>query len=259
MAGKILLINHTTAFFMDSLVTGLQKLGIETVQVEPVIEQIAREQGNTDIFLLFTGDYIYETKLLKYLQELCVSGKHLCVFGYSAEISEIENVIPKEWIDREFVRPINVHSLTGVLSMIIDEEREMKRRKHILLIDDDVSFLRIMQKWLSVKYQVTAVKSGMQAFTFLANNVPDLILLDYDMPIAAGPQVLELIRSEAPSASIPVIFLTGKNDRESVMTAMSRKPDGYLLKSMSKEEIVAATERFLESRSQEKSVETGAH
>ena len=57
-----------------------------------------------------------------------------------------------------------------------------------------------------------------------------------------------MIRSEPNSAQIPVIFLTGKNDRESVVSVMRLKPDGYLLKSMSREDILASVDRFFETR-----------
>ena len=73
---------------------------------------------------------------------------------------------------------------------------ENRLGKRILLVDDDPTFLKMLQGWLHEKYNITAVKSGMQAITYLANHTPDLILLDYDMPITPGPQVMEMIRSE---------------------------------------------------------------
>ncbi len=84
----------------------------------------------------------------------------------------------------------------------------------------------------------------MQAITYIANHKPDLILLDYDMPITPGPQVMEMIRSEFDSSEIPIIFLTGKSDRESIMRVMKLKPQGYLLKTMSRDDIVAAIDNF---------------
>lgn len=65
----------------------------------------------------------------------------------------------------------------------------------------------------------------------------DLILLDYEMPVTDGPQVLEMLRSDDETKSIPVIFLTGKDDKESVMSVLALKPEGYILKTSGKEEI----------------------
>ena len=119
----------------------------------------------------------------------------------------------------------------------------MHTENKILIVDDDVTFLKIVKKWLMGNYQVTLVKSGAQALQYLAaGHRPDLILLDYDMPDTSGPEVLEMIRSEPNSADIPVIFLTGKDDME--MEAMSEKPQGYLLKSMSQAHIVDAVDAY---------------
>ncbi len=254
MAGKVLLINHSSAVFMDALIAGLEKAGIATAQVEPEVEQIAREQEDTDVFLLFAGFYMYDpTKLLTYLIELCSGGKRrICLFGYDKEIAKIEETIPREMVACEFIRPIDVKTLTESLRSLVTVEQELHREKHLLLVDDDVAFLRMMRGWLSEKYDVACVKSSMQALTFLATHTPDLILLDYDMPIASGPLVLDLIRSEPPTARIPVFFLTGKDDRESVMTAMSHNPEGYLLKSMSREDILSTVDHLLETKALEK-------
>ena len=71
--------------------------------------------------------------------------------------------------------------------------------------------------------------------------------MDYDMPITDGTKVLEMLRSESDSAEIPVIFLTGKADKETVMKVMSLKPQGYLLKSMRQMDIVSAIDHYFET------------
>ena len=250
MVGKVLLINHGSALMTNTLVSSLKNAGVETVCVEPVLEKIEPEKNETDVFLLFAGDFIYDSpRLLVYLRDLCFSKeKPLCVVGYEKELAEIEEVIPKGMIEREFTRPIDVKGLSTALHTLIREGNSRKQDKHILLVDDDVMFLQTMQRWLAAKYRVTATKSGMQAITYIAAHTPDLILLDHDMPITSGAQVFEMIRSEPNSAKIPVIFLTGKNDRASVEHVMRLRPDGYLLKSMSKEDILASVDRFFETK-----------
>ena len=84
----------------------------------------------------------------------------------------------------------------------------------------------------------------MQAITYIAKNIPDLILLDYEMPVTNGPQVLEMIRSENTTADIPVIFLTGKDDKESVTKVLALKPQGYILKSAGRQKLVGQIEEF---------------
>ena len=73
----------------------------------------------------------------------------------------------------------------------------------------------------------------------------DLILHGGDI---SGPQVLEMIRSEYKVDKIPVIFLTGKGDRESVMKVVSLKPDGYFLKSASRDALLKGLHEFFEKR-----------
>ena len=250
MAGKVLLINRGSAMMTNTLISSLKSMRISTLQVEPLMERIQPWKDQADVILLFAGDFVYDSpELLVYLKDMCFSEeKPLCVVGYEKELAEIEEIIPKNMIAHEFPRPIDVKGLSAALHSLIRSSDARKKERHILLVDDDTMFLQTVQSWLAPKYRVTATRSGMQAITYIAAHTPDLILLDYDMPVTPGPQVLEMIRSEPGSANIPVIFLTGKNDRESVVSVMRLKPEGYLLKSMSKGDILASIDRFFETR-----------
>ncbi len=250
MAGKVLLVNHGNALMANTLTNLLKESEIETVRVEPEMDKVTNEAGKADAVMLFAGDFIYDApELLVYLKDACFSeDKPLCIMGSEKEIDEIEGIIPKNMIAHEFKRPVDVKSISAALHALVRSGETRKQEKHIMLVDDDTLFLQAMQNWLGTKYKITATKSGMQAITYIAGNRPDLILLDYDMPITPGPQVLEMIRSEPNSASIPVIFLTGRNDRESVERVMQLKPDGYLLKSMTKEAILASVDKFFETK-----------
>ena len=105
-------------------------------------------------------------------------------------------------------------------------------RKHsILLVDDDPVCLRTMMSWLQTFYQVAVAKSGAACLSFLGKTKPDLILLDYEMPVCNGLQTLEMIRNEPEYAEIPVVFLTGVSDTEKVKEAIKLKPQGYILKN----------------------------
>ncbi len=118
------------------------------------------------------------------------------------------------------------------------------RRKSILIVDDDVSYMAIILDWLKDEYRVSMANSGMEAITWMAKNTPDLILLDYEMPITTGPQVLEMIRSNDATADIPVMFLTSKGDKESVLRVLSLKPAGYILKTVDRTELRGNIAKF---------------
>lgn len=64
------------------------------------------------------------------------------------------------------------------------------------------------------------------------------------MPVCNGSQVLEMIRSEKGFADIPVIFLTGRVDKESVEKVLELKPQGYLSKALSPEQVKTEIDRF---------------
>ena len=88
----------------------------------------------------------------------------------------------------------------------------------------------------------------MQAITFLFKRKVDLILLDYEMPVTTGPQVLRMLRSEPETAQIPIVFLTGIGDAESVKQVIALKPDGYLLKSTPRPELLNWLKLFFGKR-----------
>ena len=97
----------------------------------------------------------------------------------------------------------------------------------------------MVREWIKDSYKVDVVTAGMQAITFLTKKKVDMILLDYEMPIADGPQVLQMLRQEPSMAGIPVIFLTGNGTKEAVTRVMELKPEGYLLKSTTRENLLA--------------------
>lgn len=109
----------------------------------------------------------------------------------------------------------------------LKENKEDKRKK-ILVVDDSKVILQSMKELFEKDYQVSLAKSGLAAIRCITLDRPDLVLLDYEMPVCDGGQILKMIRSEEETADIAVIFLTGRGDKESVEKVMSLRPAGYL-------------------------------
>lgn len=85
----------------------------------------------------------------------------------------------------------------------------------------------------------------MIALSYLNRNKPDLILLDYLMPGIDGRKTLEMIRSTEGLEDIPVIFLTGVSDKNTVMECINLKPEGYILKPVNKDELIEKVDKVL--------------
>lgn len=117
-------------------------------------------------------------------------------------------------------------------------------KKKILVVDDSSVMLQFIEELLKQDYEISVAKSGLAAVRSMTLDKPDLVLLDYEMPICDGKQILEMIRAEEELASTPVIFLTGRSDKESVRNVIALKPAGYLIKSMKPEEIKGNIDAF---------------
>ena len=85
------------------------------------------------------------------------------------------------------------------------EKTEISHKKKVLVVDDSDFMLKAMSDLLREDYEVLTAKSGMSAIRGITLDRPDLILLDYEMPVCDGSQVLGMIRSEKEFADIPHI------------------------------------------------------
>lgn len=126
------------------------------------------------------------------------------------------------------------------------------RKKKILVVDDSDFMRQNLLNLLGKDYEMIESDSSIAAIKSITVNRPDLILLDYEMPVCDGRQTLEMIRSDKEIADIPVIFLTGRGDMESVKKVMSLKPKGYLLKTMPEEDIKKTIDAFFAKKEKAK-------
>ncbi len=84
--------------------------------------------------------------------------------------------------------------------------------KQVLIVDDNKTNLVSAKNALAEEYKVTAVTSGEQALKFLDRIIPDLVLLDINMPEMDGFEVMERIKARPECNQLPIIFLTADND-----------------------------------------------
>ena len=247
---KIVLISQGVSFMGNSIQKNLESAGYDVVRVDPEVKQLSEYKDDTDIFVFYLGKFVSEIpETLVYLKDICLEeDKYLFLLGTLDELDVTTQYVPAAAIAEKFERPFDIKRLVSEVGRFAQAVGARDMKKSILLVDDDPTFLKMVKGWLDEEYRVTIVTSGTQALMYIADNKPDLILLDYEMPVTSGPQVLEMIRSETKVDRIPVMFLTGKGDRESVLKVLSLKPDGYLLKSLNRDQILKSIYEFFEKK-----------
>ncbi len=252
MRKDILFVRETPSFLVNAMIKTLNDSGFNVVSAQPDIVEIELIKNLPDIFIVYLeGDIESFNGTLKYLKKLMAEDGHdrfMFLIGNPLEISTAFEIIPKNMVTTTFTRPVNMHDVLSKLNFLLNDGEATDGRKRILVVDDDSVMLRTMHNWFSAKYEVFMANSGMNAISLLAQHHVDLILLDYEMPVVSGLQVFEMLRSEPATANIPVIFLTAKDDKETVMKVVSSKPDKYLLKTMPAEALVKAVEDFFKGK-----------
>ncbi|MBO5166083.1 MAG: diguanylate cyclase [Lachnospiraceae bacterium] len=102
--------------------------------------------------------------------------------------------------------------------------------KHILVVDDDSMNCVMAKHALSQNYRVTTAYSGAEALKALEDEVPDLILMDIEMPEMGGKEVVMQIKEKEQWASIPIIFLTADADPETEVECLKLGADDFITK-----------------------------
>lgn len=119
-------------------------------------------------------------------------------------------------------------------------------RKRILAVDDNAIVLTRISNTLQNDYDVITVNSGIRALKYLEMEKPDLILLDIQMEQKNGIETLQEIRGMDDMADIPVIMLTGVEDKDFVLSSARLGICDYILKPFSTDNLIKRIRRVFE-------------
>lgn len=284
---KVLFITEKVSFISEGIINHLKAQDFEVLTVKPDVTAISNflkeDNGNEEeaidpevaallsqqneeggeaapaeeekkddiprIFILYLqGEDNLMIDVLGYIRDL-VEDRGIRFFVVGTQ-EELDTVVGKkaDYVAHMYTRPVDLADLIKRLQKEGEAVDKLKEFKSILIVDDDATALRSMKSLLSTRYKILVANSGMNAITILAKNKVDLILLDFEMPIVNGPKVLEMIRSDPNTANIPVMFLTAKGDKRSIMEVLRFKPEKYLLKTMLPKDILDSIDDFFKTR-----------
>lgn len=113
--------------------------------------------------------------------------------------------------------------------------------KIILVIEDEAATLQNLVLMLEMEgFKALGAPNGRIGVELARRELPDVILCDVSMPELDGYGVLERLRADPATVSIPFIFLTAKGDRKDLRTGMNLGADDYLTKPAGAEDVLAA-------------------
>ena len=249
----IVILAQSQGFLLSSIQEHLEAKDYQVTIVEADIDAFSKMTKPMNGLLIYADEnFVEDASLLVYVKDRAIEeDTPVFIVGGEFDVAEMAKFIPDKLMQKTFSRPIDVKKVAADMDEGI-REFHLRRRKKILVVDDSGAMLRNVKGWLEGQYQVIPANSGMMAIKYLTQNRPDLILLDYEMPVCDGKQVLEMIRSETDFKDVPVIFLTSKSDRNSVIDVMPLSPDGYLLKTMPPEEIIKAVDDFFKKQKEKR-------
>lgn len=122
----------------------------------------------------------------------------------------------------------------------------MENRKKIMVIDDSKVQLRALSELMKGKYEVVTASTGRGGIEMIKQDGADLVLLDYSMPGLDGKQTFEILKNTEETKNIPVIFITGDDDKEDIVGVLKLHPKGYLLKPVKPERLFQAIAEVFE-------------
>ena len=246
---NILVFTEVRGYLNISIEDQLKALDYNIINVGTNVNDINTVKEDLTAILIYAdADLLKKQQSIIFLRDKALENDTpFFIVGDVNELSDLRGLIPKQLIKKEYQRPIDVKVVVSEMDEYIKLYGNHIKKK-ILVVDDSGAVLRNVKGWLEDRYQVILANSGTMAIKYLSMNRPDLVLLDYEMPVLNGKQVLEMIRSESEFSSIPVMFLTSKNDKESIQQVLALKPEGYILKTTKPEQIIQMIDEFFQKR-----------
>jgi PleD family two-component response regulator len=123
---------------------------------------------------------------------------------------------------------------------------EQTKQATILIVDDDLFNLKLLKTQLAVAgHAVRTASSGEEALAAVAEQLPDLILLDVMMPGIDGFEVARRLKADSRTRSIPIIMVTALEDNESRLKGLEMGAEDFLSKPVNRAELQMRVKNLL--------------
>ena len=148
-------------------------------------------------------------------------------------------------VDGYLVKPVSQDVLLTKVKEAYENKKVSKNKPTILMIDDDMSFLKQTNSILKDTYNVIMINSAKLAISYMSSHTPDVIILDYQMPLYNGANMLNIFQRSSRQKNIPVIMLSGSLNLKALESCFPYKPFAFLVKPVEKELLIENIEAAL--------------
>ena len=176
-------------------------------------------------------DVIFQEAIKDGFKTLVESGMRKVAEGVTT-LEEIEKVCDVMNLEEKIVTPKIEHD--GVKILVADDEEDIRKMVNKRLTD--------------AGYDVVLVNNGREAVECAYKEIPDLIVMDIMMPEMDGFEATKILKSRLETASIPVVMLTAKKDKESELQGLDAGADDYITKPFDHEKLLARIKMLLNRR-----------
>ncbi|MFH0992215.1 MAG: response regulator [bacterium] len=118
-------------------------------------------------------------------------------------------------------------------------KRTISNKAIVLIVEDDPLEVQLITKFLQLEFQLLFAADGEEALALAKKQKPDLILLDIMIPAMDGYEVCERLKQHIATRTIPIIFLTVKNESEDVVKGFEVGAADYITKPFRGPELIA--------------------
>lgn len=110
----------------------------------------------------------------------------------------------------------------------------------ILVVEDESGLVELLRYNLErAGFAVAVARDGEEAMTSIGESRPDLVLLDWMLPLMSGIEVCRQIRRQAPTANLPIIMLTARGEEGDRVRGLDAGADDYIAKPFSPTELIS--------------------
>lgn len=122
-------------------------------------------------------------------------------------------------------------------------------KKKILVIDDEITIRTLLEKFLNQTYDVTALSNGQEGLNWLqTGNLPDLMIVDLEMPSMNGYEFIQNVRSSGYFQDIPIMMLSGVDSSTERVKCYQLGANDFMIKPFNPEELSLKIEIIMKCR-----------